>query len=196
MFETLLSQEGGVFVFTEYFPAESGILPHHWPLRAKKIFLISYFLLLISPRPRKNYFVHESIMESIFDILYIPMGFLIRLAYSLTDNYVAAICLFALVMEIILCPIQIKQQKNSIKQAKLAPRVQAIRKKYAGRTDQVGEVLVEGYDQRCEETLLYGKYQNFKMVYFPGSAELMNRYVTVKVTDINKNSLIGEQIDA
>ena len=75
-------------------------------------------------------------MESIFDILYIPMGFLIRLAYSLTNNYVAAICLFALVMEILLCPIQIKQQKNSIKQAKLAPRVMAIRKKYAGRNDQ------------------------------------------------------------
>jgi len=76
-------------------------------------------------------------MESIFDILYIPMGFLIRLAYSLTNNYMLAICLFALVMEIILCPIAIKQQKNQVKQASLAPKVAAIRKKYAGRTDQV-----------------------------------------------------------
>ena len=37
-------------------------------------------------------------MESIFDILYIPMGYLIRLAYSLTDNYLLAILLFTLVM--------------------------------------------------------------------------------------------------
>ena len=76
-------------------------------------------------------------MESIFDILYIPMGFLIRLAYNLTNNYMLAICLFALVMEIILCPIAIKQQKNQVKQASLAPKVAAINKKYAGRTDQV-----------------------------------------------------------
>ncbi len=60
----------------------------------------------------------------------------------------------------------------------------------------VGEVLVEGCDERGEETMLYGKYQNFKMVYFPGCKELLNRYVTVKVTKSNKNSLLGEMIDA
>ncbi len=65
--------------------------------------------------------------------------------------------------------------------------------KYIGHT---GEVLVEGFDERGEETMLYGKYQNFKMVYFPGCRELLNRYVTVKVTQSNKNSLLGEMIDA
>ena len=75
-------------------------------------------------------------MESIFDILYIPMGYILRFAYSLTDNYLFAIFLFSLVMEIILSPLAIKQQKNQIKQASLAPKQAAIRKKYAGRTDQ------------------------------------------------------------
>lgn len=75
-------------------------------------------------------------MESIFDILLIPMGFILRIAYSLTDNYLLAIMLFTLVMEIILSPLGIKQQKNQVKQASLAPKAAAIRKKYAGRTDQ------------------------------------------------------------
>ncbi len=66
-------------------------------------------------------------------------------------------------------------------------------RKYIGFT---GELLVEGCDFREEETLLYGKYQNFKMVYFPGSPDLLNRYVTVRVTDIKKNSLLGEMVDA
>ncbi len=65
--------------------------------------------------------------------------------------------------------------------------------KYIGIT---GELLVEGYDCRGEETLLYGKYQNFKMVYFPGSPELLNHYVTVKATETKKNSLLGEMINA
>jgi tRNA-2-methylthio-N6-dimethylallyladenosine synthase len=63
--------------------------------------------------------------------------------------------------------------------------------KYVGH---VGEVLVEGYDCRGSETMLYGKYQNFKMVYFPGDPILLNRYVTVHVTKTSKNSLLGEMI--
>lgn len=64
------------------------------------------------------------------------MGYILRFAYSLTNNYLFAIFLFTLVMELILSPFAIKQQKNSIKQAKLSPKTAAIRKKYAGRTDQ------------------------------------------------------------
>lgn len=66
-------------------------------------------------------------------------------------------------------------------------------RKYIGYS---GEVLIEGFDTRGSETMLYGKYQNFKMVYFPGQPELMNQYVNVRVTGINKNSLIGEMINA
>ena len=59
-----------------------------------------------------------------------------------------------------------------------------------------GPVLVEGFDQRGENILLYGKYQNFKMVYFPGDPSLLNQYTNVRVTRINKNSLLGERTDA
>ena len=75
-------------------------------------------------------------MESIFDILYIPLGYLLRFAYAVTHNYLLAIFLFTFVFEILLIPLAIKQQKNQIKQASLAPRTAAIRKKYAGREDQ------------------------------------------------------------
>ncbi len=52
-------------------------------------------------------------------------------------NYIAGICLFAIVIEILMLPFAIKQQKNSIRQAKLRPKEMAIRNKYKGRTDQV-----------------------------------------------------------
>ena len=51
-------------------------------------------------------------------------------------NYLVGICLFAIVVEILMLPFSIKQQKNSIKQANLRPKEMAIRKKYAGRNDQ------------------------------------------------------------
>ena len=51
------------------------------------------------------------------------------------NQYILALLVFALIIEVILLPFGIKQQKNSIKQAKLRPKEMAIRKKYAGRDD-------------------------------------------------------------
>ena len=51
-------------------------------------------------------------------------------------SYIVGICLFAIVIEILMLPFAIKQQKNSIKQAKLRPKEMAIKNKYKGRNDQ------------------------------------------------------------
>ena len=75
---------------------------------------------------------------AIFDIINKPMGYVIRFLNSIVGNqYVLALFLFAIVIEVLLLPFGIKQQKNSIKQAKLRPKEMAIRKKYAGRNDNV-----------------------------------------------------------
>lgn len=55
---------------------------------------------------------------------------------SWTGHYLLALFLFALLVKLVLLPFGIKQQKTSIKQAKLKPREMAIRNKYKGRTDQ------------------------------------------------------------
>lgn len=75
-------------------------------------------------------------MSSIWDIINIPLGWIIKISYQLTHNYAAALFLFALILQIILFPLGIKQQKNSVKQASLRPKEMAIRKKYAGRNDK------------------------------------------------------------
>ncbi|MBQ9941029.1 MAG: YidC/Oxa1 family membrane protein insertase [Clostridia bacterium] len=72
----------------------------------------------------------------IWEIICMPFGYLIKFCYNLTGSYAIALFLFAFVVKIILFPFGIKQQKNTIKQAKMRPKEQAIRNKYAGRTDQ------------------------------------------------------------
>ena len=71
------------------------------------------------------------------DIIRVPIGYIIDLCYKLIPNYAVALLLFALVMKILLFPFGIKQQKNTVRQAKLRPKEQAIRNRYAGRTDKV-----------------------------------------------------------
>lgn len=73
---------------------------------------------------------------SFFDYIRWPFGALIRVFYNWTGNYAVALLLFALVVNIVLLPLGIKQQKNQISMAKLRPRMAAIEKKYAGRTDK------------------------------------------------------------
>ena len=68
---------------------------------------------------------------------------------KLTGNYVIALFLFAIIVEIVLLPLGIKQQKNSIRQAKLRPKEMAIRKKYAGRNDQATQQKVTMEIRSC-----------------------------------------------
>lgn len=57
-------------------------------------------------------------------------------------SYILTLLIFAIIFEILFLPFSIKQQKNSIKQAKLRPKEMAIRKKYAGRNDQATQQKV------------------------------------------------------
>ncbi len=57
--------------------------------------------------------------------------------------YIIGICEFAILIELLMIPFAILQQKNTIKQAKLRPKEMAIRKKYAGRTDQKTQQQVQ-----------------------------------------------------
>lgn len=67
-----------------------------------------------------------------------PFGYVMQFCASLCmNNYALALLLFALIVKIVLLPFGIKQQSTQIKTAKLRPKVAAIEKKYAGRTDRV-----------------------------------------------------------
>lgn len=78
-------------------------------------------------------------MGTIFGYIAIPFGYLMKFCIMISPghNYLVALIFFTLIIQVLLCLIfGIKQQKNMIKQASLAPRVAAIRKKYAGRDDK------------------------------------------------------------
>ena len=74
------------------------------------------------------------------DIINKPLGWILKIFSNISGgNYLVAILLFAVFFEIVLLPFAIKQQKNSIKQARMRPKEMAIRKKYAGRGDKVAQ---------------------------------------------------------
>ena len=74
----------------------------------------------------------------LMDIINVPIGWALKFFSGIcNNNYILAILLFSIVVEVLMTLIfGIKQQKNSIKQARLRPKEMAIRKKYAGRDDK------------------------------------------------------------
>lgn len=77
---------------------------------------------------------------------------------KITGNYLFALLLFALVIEILMLPFGIKQQKNSQKQASLRPKEMAIKKKYAGRTDKVTQQKMQEELQQMYQDEQYNQF--------------------------------------
>ena len=68
--------------------------------------------------------------------LYRFLGSMLSFFESITGGYALALLLYALVFKIVFIPFSIKQQKNQIAMAKLAPKIELIKAKYKGRKDQ------------------------------------------------------------
>ena len=83
--------------------------------------------------------VNLTASSGLFDSIQRGIGYFLNwlTTYLGFGSYIVGICIFAVIVEALMTPFAIKQQKNSIKQAKLRPKEMAIRKKYAGRNDQV-----------------------------------------------------------
>ncbi|MBQ1387602.1 membrane protein insertase YidC [Candidatus Saccharibacteria bacterium] len=77
------------------------------------------------------------------------LGWIMKLCYDIVGNYGAAIILFTLVSKIILLPISIWVQKNSIKMVKMQPEINRLKAKYFGDKDTIAE----------EESKIYKKHK-------------------------------------
>ena len=71
------------------------------------------------------------------DWLYELLGTMLSWFSSLfAGKYVFGLLIYALLFKVLFLPFAIKQQKNQIKMAMLAPKIELIKAKYKGRTDQ------------------------------------------------------------
>ena len=78
-------------------------------------------------------------MEIINTFIGIPLGYLMWLCYLLCKNYGVAIILFTVLTKVILFPINIWVQKNSIKMIKLQPEFNNIAARFVGNRDKIAE---------------------------------------------------------
>ena len=79
------------------------------------------------------------------DIITVPFGYLLSFLYQLTGNYGVAMILFAVLVQVVLLPINAKSKKSMMKMSRLTPRVQEIQARYANDTQKQNELIQKLY---------------------------------------------------
>ena len=77
------------------------------------------------------------------------LGWIMKICYSLVGNYGLAIVLLTIISRILILPVTVWVQKNSIKMVKMQPAVNAARIKFFGDRDTIAE----------EESKIYKEYK-------------------------------------
>ena len=113
-----------------------------WRIILPALFLTAYNGSFIGPIARGLGWVMDKIYYFIYSLLGIHGGAI-----------AIAIMLFTIIIYMALLPLTYKQQKFSMLQRKMQPEMQAIQKKYKGKTDQASMQAMQE-----ETSALYDKY--------------------------------------
>ena len=86
-------------------------------------------------------------MPDIFGMIAGLLGPVMKFIYDLVHNYFIAIFIFTLLIRILLFPTSLKQQKNAVDRARIAPRLERIQKKYANDRQKLAQKQQELYER-------------------------------------------------
>ncbi len=86
-------------------------------------------------------------MNSIFDIINVPLGYLFKGIYFIVNNYGFTIILFTLAIKLLLLPLNIKQQKSMKKMQGLQPKLAKIQEKYANDKEKQSQETMKLYQE-------------------------------------------------
>lgn len=85
-------------------------------------------------------------MTAIFDIINIPLGYIMRyLAELLGGNFAASVLLFTLLVDLVLIPLTIKSQKSTVQQLRIKPKMDEIKRRYGDDRQKVAEAQQKLY---------------------------------------------------
>lgn len=86
-------------------------------------------------------------MNLIYQILGVPLGWIMWLCYQIVGSYGIALFLFTLITRLALFPLSLKQQKSTAKMSMLQPRMAELQKKYANNKEKLNEEMMALYQK-------------------------------------------------
>lgn len=70
-------------------------------------------------------------MQFIYDIISVPMGYVLKgLSFLVGNNFAAAVAIFTLIVNLLMLPLTLKSQKSTVQQTRIRPKLDALKAKY------------------------------------------------------------------
>lgn len=86
-------------------------------------------------------------MNALYDLIGIPLGYLMSWIYKLIPNYAIAIIVFTLVTKILLFPMNYKTQKSAARMQLLQPKLQKLQKSFSNNPTRLQEEQQKLYQE-------------------------------------------------
>jgi len=86
-------------------------------------------------------------LNSLWDIIQVPFGWLLAFLYDFTTNYGIALIIFAVIVKVLLLYPTAKGKKSSMKMSRLSPRIKALQKKYEHDQQKQSEAIQALYKE-------------------------------------------------
>lgn len=86
-------------------------------------------------------------MNFIYELIGIPLGYLMSLIYNIVPNYAIAIILFTLVTKLLLFPMSYKTQKSAARMQLLQPKLQKLQKSFSSNPQRLQEEQQKLYQE-------------------------------------------------
>ena len=84
---------------------------------------------------------------SLWNVLVLPFGYIMRFCYNLFESYGIALILYAFITKVILLPLSMKQQKTQLNMVRLKPYQDELVKKYGHNKQKYQEELMKLYER-------------------------------------------------
>ena len=125
-------------------------------------------------------------MNALYDIIGVPFGYLMRLIYSICNNYAVAIILFTVVTKILLFPVSYKTQKSTARMQLLSPKLEKLKKSFANNPQRLQEEQQKLYQQEGVNPMGSCLPAFIQMFLLFGVIDVIYKPIT-HILDISKN---------
>lgn len=87
-------------------------------------------------------------MQSLFNIINIPLGYVLRfLSEILGGNFAVSVFVFTLLINLVLIPLSIKSQKSSVAQMRIKPKLDELKKRYGDDRQKMAQAQQKLYQE-------------------------------------------------
>ena len=125
-------------------------------------------------------------MSYINTLIGVPLGYLMRLIYSICNNYAVAIIIFTVFTKILLFPVNYKTQKSSARMQLLNPKLEKLRKSFANNPQRLQEEQQKLYQQEGVNPMGSCLPMFVQMIILFGVMEVIYKPIT-HILNISKN---------